>query len=83
MVRLGGRLLGWGFLWYQADRIQPIQPNQHLLSMPPEWMLRLKLATVAAECYNYSGFSFFPALPWKAMAVPPSVPNPQVMMLAG
>ena len=73
--------LGWGFLWYQADQIQPIQPKHHLAHMP--FMHRLKLFSTAGECYNYSGFSFFPALPWKAMAVPPSVPNPQVMMLAG
>eukprot|EP01045_Picozoa_sp_COSAG04_P031817 COSAG04_NODE_6022_length_1430_cov_1.189331_1_plen_98_part_10 len=38
---------------------------------------------LVSECYNYCGFSFFPALPWKAMEVPPSVPHPQMVMLAG
>ena len=75
--------LGWGFLWYRADRIRPIQPEQHLRDMPPSFMLRLKLVSVVYEGYNYSGFSFFPALPWKAMVVPPYVPHPQMLMLAG
>ena len=44
--------------------------QQRLLEMPPEWLLRVKLVTVVGECYNYCGFSFFPALPWKAMEVP-------------
>ena len=56
-------LLGWGFLWYQAGRIQPIQPDQHLLEMPLSFVVQLKLFSVASECYNYSGFTFFPALP--------------------
>ena len=43
----------------------------------------VKLLSVAGECYNYCGFSFFPALPWKAMEVPPSMPHPQALMLAG
>ena len=38
---------------------------------------------MVGECYNYCGFSFFPALPWKAMTLPPSVPSPQNVMLAG
>ena len=70
--------LGWAFLWFRAPRIQPIQDNQHLLGMPPG--MGLKLFAVMSECYNYCGFSFFPALPWKAMEVPPSVPNPQVLI---
>eukprot|EP01043_Picozoa_sp_COSAG02_P074152 COSAG02_NODE_14718_length_1243_cov_1.520979_1_plen_394_part_01 len=75
--------LGWGFLWWCSPDIQQISEQQHLLEMPPEWLLRLKLVTVAGECYNYCGFSFFPALPWKAMEVPPSIPHPQTIMLAG
>ena len=75
--------LGWGFLWWRSPDIHEISPEQRLLEMPPEWLLRLKLVTVAGECYNYCGFSFFPALPWKAMEVPPSVPHPQAVMLAG
>ena len=71
--------LGWAFLWFRAPRIQPIQDNQHLLGMPPG--MGLKLFAVMSECYNYCGFSFFPALPWKAMEVPPSVPNPQVLYI--
>ena len=68
--------LGWVFLWFRAPRIQPIQDNQRLLAMPPG--MGLKLFAVMSECFNYCGFSFFPALPWRAMEVPPSVPNPQV-----
>eukprot|EP01043_Picozoa_sp_COSAG02_P048149 COSAG02_NODE_4698_length_5082_cov_4.415412_2_plen_1410_part_00 len=75
--------LGWAFLWYKAPDIRPVQPNQCMLDMPPAWLLRLKFISVAGECYNYCGFSFFPALPWKAMEVPPSMPNPQGIMLAG
>eukprot|EP01043_Picozoa_sp_COSAG02_P011098 COSAG02_NODE_403_length_23058_cov_12.124134_15_plen_849_part_00 len=75
--------LGWALLWYRAPRIRPIEPEQHLLDMPPSWMLRLKFVADVWELYNYCGFSFFPALPWKAMEVPPSVPHPQVVMLAG
>ena len=75
--------LGWGFLWYRAPGIQPVQPEQHLLGMPPSLLLKLKLVSVCGECYNYCGFSLFPALPWKAMEVPPSVLHPQAIMLAG
>jgi len=35
------------------------------------------------QCYNYCGFTFFPAVPWKAMNVPPGVPRPEDIMLAG
>jgi hypothetical protein len=75
--------LGWGFFWYRAPEIRPVQPEQHLLGMPPKWLLRLKLVSICGESYNYCGFSFFPALPWKAMEVPSSVPHPQAVMLAG
>ena len=75
--------LGWGFLWYRAPGIQPVQPEQHLLGMPPSLLLKLKLVSVCGECYSYCGFSLFPALPWKAMEVPPSVLHPQAIMLAG
>ena len=40
-------------------------------------------AQLVSECYNYCGFSFFPALPWKAMEVPLDLPHPQMLMLAG
>jgi hypothetical protein len=33
--------LGWIFMWYRAPRIPPVQPEQHLLSMPPSLLLRL------------------------------------------
>lgn len=75
--------LGWAFLWYRSPSMKPVQANQHLVGMPPYLLLRLKLLTVLAECYNYCGFSFFPALPWKAMEVPPYIPHPQAVMLAG
>lgn len=75
--------LGWGFLWWRSPGVQDISVQQRLLEMPPEWLLQLKTVTVVGECYNYCGFSFFPALPWKAMEVPPSVPHPQAVMLAG
>jgi hypothetical protein len=68
--------VGWAYLWFRAPRIQPIQEEQRLLDMPPG--MGIKLFAVVSECFNYCGFSFFPALPWKAMEVPPSVPNPQV-----
>ena len=41
------------------------------------------MAQLVSECYNYCGFSFFPALPWKAMEVPLDLPHPQMIMLAG
>jgi hypothetical protein len=76
-------MLGWAFLWYRGEKLQPIAGNQHLATMPPVTLQRLKLFTVLSECYNYCGFSYFPALPWKAMVVPPWVPHPQIVMLAG
>ena len=75
--------LGWAFLWYWAPNVQPVEDKQRMLSIPPAWLLQLKYISVAGECYNYCGFSFFPALPWKAMEVPPSIPHPQRIMLAG
>ena len=75
--------LGWAFLWFRGGAMEPINQTQHMSGMPPYLLLRLKLLTVASECYNYCGFSFFPALPWKAMVVPPKVPHPQAVMLAG
>ena len=76
-------LLGFVFLWYKADGINPIEKRQHLVGLPPGGMMKLKMFTVANECYNYCGFSFFPALPWKAMVVPAELPHPQMVMLAG
>ena len=76
-------MLGWAFLWYRGAKLEPIAGNQHLATMPPVTLQRLKLFTVLSECYNYCGFSYFPALPWKAMVVPPEVPHPQIVMLAG
>jgi hypothetical protein len=76
-------MLGWAFLWYRGEKLQPIAGNEHLATMPPVTLQRLKLFTVLSECYNYCGFSYFPALPWKAMVVPPWVPHPQIVMLAG
>ena len=35
------------------------------------------------DSYQLSAFSFFPALPWKAMKVPPNVPHPAKVMMAG
>jgi hypothetical protein len=75
--------LGWAFLWHRGDKLNPVETNQHLQTMPSKLALKLKHVTVVLECYNYCGFSFFPALPWKAMQVPPSVPHPQAVMLAG
>ena len=68
---------------FRDKGIQPIGEQQRLAHMPPDWLLRLKFVSVVGECYNYCGFSFFPALPWRAMQTPPSVPHPQAIMLAG
>ena len=38
---------------------------------------------VVYDSYQLSGFPFFPALPWKAMPVPPQVPHPAKLMMAG
>jgi hypothetical protein len=38
---------------------------------------------VVYDSYQLSAFSFFPALPWKAMKVPPNVPHPAKVMMAG
>jgi hypothetical protein len=76
-------MLGWAFLWYRGEKLEPIAGNERLAALPPVTLQRLKLFTVLSECYNYCGFSYFPALPWRAMAVPPKVPHPQMMMLAG
>lgn len=75
--------LGWGFLWFRNDGLKPVEKNQHLVAMPNKLLLQMKLVTVLTECYNYCGFSFFPALPWSAVEVPPNVPSPQAVMLAG
>ena len=75
--------LGWAFLWHRGVKLHPVESSSHLRTMPPKPLLRLKLLTVALECFNYCGFSFFPALPWKAMEVPNNVPHPQTVMLAG
>eukprot|EP01046_Picozoa_sp_COSAG06_P073484 COSAG06_NODE_22000_length_737_cov_31.600313_1_plen_118_part_00 len=38
---------------------------------------------VVTECYNYSGCSFLPALPWPAVDMPLGLPSLSVIMLAG
>ena len=38
---------------------------------------------VVTECYNYSGCSFLPALPWSAVDMPLGLPSLSVIMLAG
>jgi hypothetical protein len=54
-----------------------------LLNMPPDPVIRMKMVTVMMECYNYMGFSFFPAVPWSQMEVPESIPHPQTVMMIG
>jgi hypothetical protein len=77
-------MVGWVYLWYTAERYEAIEEKARLNHMPPSPLLRLKLITVAFECYNYCGFSFFPALPWKAVPVPEESPvRPEDVMLYG
>jgi hypothetical protein len=77
-------MAGWLYLWYTAETYAPIEEKQRLNNMPPSPLLRLKLITVAFECYNYCGFSFFPALPWAAMPVPEEAPiRPEDVMVLG
>ena len=52
--------LGWVYMWFHADALDAIEPEQRLLNMPPDPVIRMKMVTVMLECYNYMGFSFFP-----------------------
>ena len=36
-------LLGWAFLWYEAPKMQRIEPEQQLVSMPADSLVRLKV----------------------------------------
>lgn len=63
-------MLGWGYLWLTDDGSN-IRPESHMLSMPPDLMMKTRLLTVAFECYQYCGFSYFPAIPWLEMPIPP------------
>eukprot|EP01043_Picozoa_sp_COSAG02_P028713 COSAG02_NODE_1753_length_11053_cov_5.509129_7_plen_903_part_00 len=63
---------------------------QHQLGMPTAGLnfqeralFKLRLISVIVECYGYCGFSFFPAVPWAAVEVPPGVPQPAVVFMAG
>eukprot|EP01043_Picozoa_sp_COSAG02_P048930 COSAG02_NODE_4862_length_4889_cov_9.381628_3_plen_898_part_00 len=63
---------------------------QHQLGMPTAGLnfreralFKLRLTSVVVECYGYCGFSFFPAVPWAAVEVPPGLPQPAVVFMAG
>ena len=44
------------FLWYTAPSMTPITAQTHLAGLPPSMMMKVKMVTVAYECYNYCGF---------------------------
>ena len=83
--------LGWLFLWVMvvsgklANPTKYLDPEETMIdyegqmtSMPTAIPFKIKLLTVAYEGYTYSGFSFFPALPWSEVPVPTGMPAPQV-----
>ena len=56
----------------------------HLMRrLPPGIAMWITLLSTAYEGFTYSGFSFFPALPWNSIEIPPNVPSPQSVFLAG
>ena len=75
--------IGWVYMWFHTDALEAIAPEQRLHNMPPDPVIRMKMVTVMLECYNYMGFSFFPAVPWSSMPVPENVPHPQKVMMIG
>ena len=54
--------------------------------MPSGLTMQIKLWTAAYEGFAYCSFSFFPAMPWESVKVPPNFPpvlHPQNFFLAG
>ena len=89
-------LSGWIFLWLMSVADKLASPIQYLdekktkvdyeaqmTSMPSALPFKIKLLTVAYEGYTYSGFSFFPALPWSEVATPEGLPPPQDIVMFG
>ena len=78
-------LTGWGCLWYKKHTIFRLTPSDRDRShMPSGAFPLLSLCYVIVESWNYSAFSFFPALPWRALDLPsywPSALHPQTVML--
>ena len=75
--------IGWVYMWFHTDHLEMIEPHQRLHRMPPDPVIWMKMLAVMLECYNYMGFSFFPAVPWSSMKVPGNVPDPQQVMMLG
>ena len=91
--------LGWGFLWLMlnggdesavanvpmvvGDGDLTWTSLQLMTRLPPGFAMWITLLSTAYEGYQYSGFSFFPALPWNSIEVPPNVPSPASIFLAG
>jgi hypothetical protein len=89
-------MTGWGFLWvmlYGGDAHAigkvPMAADESwtsldvMGSLPGGFSMWVKLGLTAYQGFQYSSFSFFPALPWKEVHVPESLPNPQKIMRAG
>lgn len=56
--------------------MRPIKDAMALMTdLPPGWKMRTKLWTLFYEGFVYSGFAFFPALPWEQVKVPPQLPE--------
>jgi len=56
--------------------MRPVKDQMAMMTdLPPGWKMRLKLYTLLYEGYVYSGFSFFPALPWQEVEIPPQLPD--------
>eukprot|EP01047_Picozoa_sp_COSAG01_P023395 COSAG01_NODE_1415_length_10390_cov_2.905549_1_plen_1041_part_10 len=84
-------MTGWGFMWVQlyggnASAMAKVPSNDIMglmVALPAGLMMKIKLWTVGYEGFTYSGFSFFPALPWDSVKVPPWSPSPADIFLAG
>jgi hypothetical protein len=84
-------MTGWGFMWIQLfggtkDAMAKVPADDIMglmVALPAGLMMKIKLWTVAYEGFTYSGFSFFPALPWDSIKVPPWSPSPADIFLSG
>ena len=63
-----------------ADRLTPVEPDERKLMFGPphSWTHGMNLLVAMYDGVVLSGFSFFPALPWEAVARPPNAPSPHV-----
>ena len=78
---------GWALTWRRRNVMPRLREQDRLETLPSgpgTLMMKLKVATIAYECYTYCSLAYLPAMPWQdVVRVPPGWPHPQLVVSLG